>query len=668
MSLPVFELRLLGGVDLRAPGGELACGQILAQSRRTALLAYLRLAARDRLASRDTLHGIFWPELPQSRARRALNQSLYFLRHRMGDDVFLTDGPSLIGVDPARVSCDADEFETRVQADDLAAALDSYSGVLFDGFHLSGVPDFERWLDRERERLRGVARTAAWTLIERHRERRELVEAIHWGRWLRQFEPYDEALMNCLLDLLEAAGDRSAIKREMRSFETRLQQDLGYTPGEAMVERVETILTAGNHRVVDPSVYARVDEVTHTTVEQESIGGAGRQAKPRPHRWWPAIPVGLAAIVAAIALWTRTVSSELNPPPANGRRVAVLPFRNETGDSTLDYLERVAADWTRQRLVQMGLVEVVPSIITFQTVLDIPSVPASESSSRATSESFAVATATGASVVVLGSITRTGDTLIFSGSAEDPNLGRVVGVVKPVRVTRDEPLEGIEQVAQHLAGTMAALVSPNMAGWAEKGSRPPTLEAYRRFDAAMERFLSASSISAGAPEAGAAFAEAALADEGFTSPLVWSIIANMYHDQWREAAATSEVLAHHLADLPAWDRAVLEYAQARLSDDLPAAYVALRHVVELVSAPEWRELLALYAFFNRRPREALSEFHRQNPIPSRLVGNRRNWEASAYHLMEDYETELRMTQRDGLSIRAKEGIELRARVGLGETR
>src|SRR5256884_159559 len=87
----VIELRLFGGLDLRRSDGR-ELDSILTQPKRVALLAFLATATSYRLHRRDTLLGLFWPELDQEHARAALRQALHGLRQGLGADVLTSRG------------------------------------------------------------------------------------------------------------------------------------------------------------------------------------------------------------------------------------------------------------------------------------------------------------------------------------------------------------------------------------------------------------------------------------------------------------------------------------------------------------------------------------------------------------------------------------------------
>ena len=74
-SVPVvsLQIRLLGGLLLESGGRTLP--RIPSRPGRS-LFAYLVLN-RDREVGRDQLTGLFWPDMPDSQARRRLSQALW---------------------------------------------------------------------------------------------------------------------------------------------------------------------------------------------------------------------------------------------------------------------------------------------------------------------------------------------------------------------------------------------------------------------------------------------------------------------------------------------------------------------------------------------------------------------------------------------------------------
>jgi DNA-binding SARP family transcriptional activator len=225
----MIALRLLGPVDLRGPDGRVL-RMVLAQPKRLALLAYLAAAKPLGFHSRDTLLALLWPELDQEHARAALRQAVYVLRQALGDDVFVGCGDSVLGVDPGKLWCDTNAFDEAVAAGDDAKALELYRGELLEGFHVSGTPEFERWVDGARMRLAASAAAAASSLAGAEEESGNAARALHWIGRLLVIRPDDERALRRTISLLHRVGDRAAAVRAYDDFRHRIEADYGLAP------------------------------------------------------------------------------------------------------------------------------------------------------------------------------------------------------------------------------------------------------------------------------------------------------------------------------------------------------------------------------------------------------------------------------------------------------
>ncbi|MBA2626407.1 MAG: SARP family transcriptional regulator, partial [Gemmatimonadales bacterium] len=115
-------------------------------------MLYLALARPRGFHRRDLIICQLWPEMDDERGRAGLRRALHFLRSALGREVVVGRGDEEIAIGPDVLACDAWEFERSLDAGQLEAALDLYAGDLLPGFHLSDVPEWERWLDDERVR------------------------------------------------------------------------------------------------------------------------------------------------------------------------------------------------------------------------------------------------------------------------------------------------------------------------------------------------------------------------------------------------------------------------------------------------------------------------------------------------------------------------------------
>src|SRR5207247_205699 len=151
--------------------------------------------------------------------------------------------------------------------------------------------------------------------------------------------------------------------------------------------------------------------------------------------------VALAALAGALQLPRQRA-------PLSPRRVVVAVIENRTGDSTLDNLGHMAADWVTQGLAQTGLVEVVPSM----------AVMASERTTRGGHSAGhldgagirALGRETGAGTVVAGAYYRHDDSVRFQVEITDAADGKILRALDPVGGPVTKPLVAVELVRQRV--------------------------------------------------------------------------------------------------------------------------------------------------------------------------------------------------------------------------
>lgn len=237
----MIHLRTLGGLDLSGPDGT-DTRAVLSQPKRAALLTYLTLANPGGLERRDKLLALFWPEADTTRARTALRQALHFLRRCLGDELIRTVGTEEVGVDQARMWCDALAFEQSLAVGNERGALELYRGDLLSGFHAGAGHDWEEWLEHKRTRLRGRAAEAAWAVSARDEAAGNLVGAVHWAREAARWSPEGEIAIRRLIALLDRAGDVTGAVRAYEAYTRRVQTEYGLIPSPETRALMEAIL------------------------------------------------------------------------------------------------------------------------------------------------------------------------------------------------------------------------------------------------------------------------------------------------------------------------------------------------------------------------------------------------------------------------------------------
>lgn len=248
----MIRFRVLGGVELHDSTGR-PLQSVLVQPKRLALLAWLASASPRGFHRRDTILALFWPELDEERARAALNQAVYHLRRSLGRDAILSRGNDELGVNPAHLWCDVVAFDEAMQDGDAGAALALYRGDLLTGFFLPDAPDWERWLEDERARLRERASAGAWTLAEAAAAAGAATEAATWGRQSVALALGDEPRLRQLVMLLDRMGDRVGA---LRAYDEAVAQwrDGGLEPSPETVALIERIRSDDGSRSSAASV------------------------------------------------------------------------------------------------------------------------------------------------------------------------------------------------------------------------------------------------------------------------------------------------------------------------------------------------------------------------------------------------------------------------------
>jgi DNA-binding SARP family transcriptional activator/predicted ATPase len=239
------------------------------------LLAYLA-AESEQAHRRDRLAGLFWPELPERRARANLSQALHNLRTVIGDHradtPFLTithetiqfNRASDYWMDVANFTAllsEADAHDHRSLEsceqclEALQEAVSLYRGEFMAGFYLQGVQSFQEWCLVTRERLHRQLITALQRLAAAFEERGEIEQALECSHWQVEHDPYNEAAQQRLMRLLFSRGQSSAALAQYESYRRMMADELGVEPGLETTELYTRIRAA--HAGSSPTQGAR---------------------------------------------------------------------------------------------------------------------------------------------------------------------------------------------------------------------------------------------------------------------------------------------------------------------------------------------------------------------------------------------------------------------------
>ena len=224
----MLTLTTLGAVGLTQGNGA-SITRVLTQPKRFAVLVYLAHHTR-RSVLRDELRGVFWPETSDALSRRALNQALYGLRSALGAGIIESLSAVALRINGDHLQCDSSLFERAVESRSFGEALKLFRGDFLPGFAVPRVPDFERWVEDTRSRLRFQASGAAAELFKSARREARRTEALHWARRRLELDSTDESALRDLLTTLVEAGDRAEAVATYREFARHLATDLEVAP------------------------------------------------------------------------------------------------------------------------------------------------------------------------------------------------------------------------------------------------------------------------------------------------------------------------------------------------------------------------------------------------------------------------------------------------------
>lgn len=235
-----FELRILGAPQLVRSTGD-GMHAVHLSPRCLAVLAYMASASPARVTRRDTLLGLFWPDLDEAHARNCLSQILHRLRSELDPELVASRGADELWISRETLWCDVVAFEEAFSEGRLAEGLGLYREPLLSGLHVRDAPGFEHWLETKREHLRLQASEAAIALSDREAASGNLSGASSWLRRRVDLSPDDESSARRLMDLLNQLGDRSGALRVYETLARNLAEEFDLSPSPEIQNLAERL-------------------------------------------------------------------------------------------------------------------------------------------------------------------------------------------------------------------------------------------------------------------------------------------------------------------------------------------------------------------------------------------------------------------------------------------
>jgi serine/threonine-protein kinase len=139
------------------------------------------------------------------------------------------------------LSSDVCDFLDAVQDGHLALAASLYRGEFLDGFHITGAPDFEHWVDDQRLRFAHMAIEVLEQLAAQALARDDPRSAVTALRRLAAIQPLDPMVAADLMQAMIAAGDLSGALAHAQVYEKTVRRELGIGPGPVVASLIGRI-------------------------------------------------------------------------------------------------------------------------------------------------------------------------------------------------------------------------------------------------------------------------------------------------------------------------------------------------------------------------------------------------------------------------------------------
>ena len=646
-------LRTFGGLSLESDGEPI--GGAASRRRPLAVLAVLAVAG-DASVSRDRLYALFWPESDLERARGALKQALYSVRRDVSAQD-LTIGSSDLRLNREVIQSDAAEFTRLVSAGDLEGAVALYGGPFLDGIHLKDAAEFERWVERERDRLAHAHRGALERLAKSAEEAGDVTRAVAWWRAAAASDPLSARLAGAYMRALASAGDREAAIRHGASYADLARSEIGADPDPGIIALAEELRTS-RAPAVQERRHSKVEELavlpsntpTRTGEDRSSdVAGRSRRWYSSPRVYAAAAAVTVAAIAAATA-WA-------NRPRFDPKLVLVAPFESATSDTLTRSVAAIATERLREAIAQTGVAQVVD----YQPFSNRAGVSSGDDQWE---RAKAHARRTGASTIVRGTIRRSLDTLTLHAQLMSAADGKLVIATTPIVGVVTDPGAAVETVRQRIMGAFAGLADDRYRDWVRALTTPPRYDAYQEYVAGLE---SVNRMAPRPPQEGinhariafTHFLNAARLDTVFVQAKIWAAQSDNgsagpnLRDSLLDAASAQR------EGLTEYDRASLDHALAQRARDREGMLLSARR---MSAAAPWDVQAVIAhgasAVLTNHYEEAIRALRRIDPARQRLFGEGAyfSWLMRANHMRGDFVAELADGQRLGQVVSARVGM------------
>ncbi|MFN8489013.1 MAG: BTAD domain-containing putative transcriptional regulator [Caldilineaceae bacterium] len=264
-----------------------------------ALLAYLAL---ENAQPRETLLGLFWPEIAQASAQNNLRVALHRLRETLDKaqpgaaDQLVISTRQTLQLNVAVLRLDVATFQAQLDAcathahptllgcdaclARLAQAVDLYRGELLVGLAVADAPAFEEWLLLRRETLHQQALGALQTLVQAYQQRGADEQVHRYASRQLALDPSREEAHRQLMRSLARRGRRNEALAQYETCRRLLREQLDVDPDLETVALAEQIRIGQLDKETGRQGDKRQGDRRQETRDTGSREEAGRQPDP----------------------------------------------------------------------------------------------------------------------------------------------------------------------------------------------------------------------------------------------------------------------------------------------------------------------------------------------------------------------------------------------------